>query len=486
VNREESIKYVKKVVEREIKDLIIRYNVLLLGSRNFNPEIGSLIQNYDMESYTLQYKNELLNIGIQIKNSVKSNVNLNENEIEEIIYNSIKKSFVLLDDPNYVIEKCEKKLEAVKLTVNSFSSMGNNVNSLLLEVENMLKAMLNFGPLIKLQNVKILEKKIDGLEEKIKEKIIEDIQLSYQEALGLNEETLQRITSFLEEKNEKGELNNIYNLLLLIINEIGYTEKDVGQDIYNKFERGRDNRTKYTEYMNEQRMYYSQYLNSAWCDIFVDSLFVSAFGIERARELLQQFGGRGASSINSAANFVVNKKEFLDVISGAKSEKPIIGDQIFFVSSNNIISHTGIVVGCDSEYVYVVEGNTLPQTGISIPPILMREGRGVYLKRYKIGDKRIQYYGSPGFSSFEYFKASEDTIILTQLIKNYYECLSKATDKSLEQKGHKVQKGSICNPFTTELVNSTARVKRSISIFMQITKDKLKEFALAAIGKKVV
>ena len=78
----------------------------------------------------------------------------------------------------------------------------------------------------------------------------------------------------------------------------------------------------------------SVYANGvAWCDIFVDDMFIRAFGVKRAKELL---GDWCAYTPTSASNF---KKV------GAMTVMPVnakCGDIIFFKNSQRIC-HTGIV-----------------------------------------------------------------------------------------------------------------------------------------------
>jgi len=72
---------------------------------------------------------------------------------------------------------------------------------------------------------------------------------------------------------------------------------------------------------------------------------------------------------------------------GRFSEYPAIGAQIFFGPGGG--SHTGLVVGYDSTYVYTVEGNT-NSTGSA-------EGDGVYRKTRVRRDDYVFGYGYPEF-----------------------------------------------------------------------------------------
>lgn len=111
--------------------------------------------------------------------------------------------------------------------------------------------------------------------------------------------------------------------------------------------------------------------NMAWCDTFVAWLFVKS-------GLGAQLPVKSASCLQSVAGF---KK------AGRFSEYPAIGAQIFFGPGGG--THTGIVTGYDSTYVYTIEGNT--NDGGS------PEGNGVYTKKYFRTASRVYGYGYPLF-----------------------------------------------------------------------------------------
>lgn len=81
-----------------------------------------------------------------------------------------------------------------------------------------------------------------------------------------------------------------------------------------------------------------------WCDVFFDWLFVKSFGAEIGRKMLYQ-------PLKSLGAGVGYSKDYY-IQNGAFTKNPQIGSQIFFGNT-----HTGIVTGFDSTYVYTIEGN---------------------------------------------------------------------------------------------------------------------------------
>ena len=76
--------------------------------------------------------------------------------------------------------------------------------------------------------------------------------------------------------------------------------------------------------------------------------------------------------------------------------QPIAGDIIFFINPEYIAggyvsSHVGLVVGCDGEYVYTIEGNTSSVAGV------VSNGGCVKRKQYKLSSTYIYGYGRPAY-----------------------------------------------------------------------------------------
>lgn len=114
-----------------------------------------------------------------------------------------------------------------------------------------------------------------------------------------------------------------------------------------------------------------------WCDVFVDWLFIEAFGKETGMKLLTQpYKGTGAG-VGFSAQFYKNKGQF--------HTSPAVGDQIFFISGSTW-THTGIVVSIKDGMVYTIEGNA------------GNNADRVVECRYPVGASYIGGYGRPDWS----------------------------------------------------------------------------------------
>ena len=149
------------------------------------------------------------------------------------------------------------------------------------------------------------------------------------------------------------------------LGEVGYQETPV-------------NITKYAEYLDAIPSFYNGKKNGyAWCDVFVDWCFVTAYGVEAAKKLLcQPDNSLGAGCLYSAQYY----KEHGQFHTGLDVQT---GDQIFFSYQPGEVSHTGIVVELFGDRVIAVEGNT---------------SDGVYKRVYERWDSKIYGYGRPDWS----------------------------------------------------------------------------------------
>ena len=158
--------------------------------------------------------------------------------------------------------------------------------------------------------------------------------------------------------------------------EVGYLEKKSAKDLDSKTANAGDkNFTKYA------RDLYPDLQGQAWCDMFVDWVFVKAYGKATAKKLL---GGFSAYTPDSAQYFKDRKQWH--------PGNPKKGDVIFFENSERIC-HTGIVYKVDDTTVYTIEGNT--SAGEQVIP----NGGGVCKKSYKLYNSRIAGYGRPEYSA---------------------------------------------------------------------------------------
>jgi hypothetical protein len=71
----------------------------------------------------------------------------------------------------------------------------------------------------------------------------------------------------------------------------------------------------------------------------------------------------------------------------AWTDNPERGDQVFFVKSNGVYYHTGLVVDWDENGIYTVEGNT--------------NGGKVAKKFYNYDDPKIAGYGRPRYDGWD-------------------------------------------------------------------------------------
>lgn len=173
----------------------------------------------------------------------------------------------------------------------------------------------------------------------------------------------------------------------IALGEVGYLEKKSNKNLEDKTANaGSNNYNKYAKMLDDLGYFYNGKKNGyAWCDVFVDSQFVTAYGVEDAMRLLCQPKKSYGAGVRYSANYYINKKQF-----HKKNPKP--GDQIFFYKSNMVqLAHTGLVVDVDDTYVYTVEGNT---SGAST---VVANGGGVCKKKYKLTYKRIYGYGRPAY-----------------------------------------------------------------------------------------
>lgn len=164
-------------------------------------------------------------------------------------------------------------------------------------------------------------------------------------------------------------------------NEVGYLEKATNNNLDDKTANaGSGNWTKYgRDLIKEIGSPYSN--GAAWCDMFVDWVFIRAFGIEVAKKLL---GGWSAYTPTSAQYFK-NMKQWY-------TSNPKIGDVIFFKNATRIC-HTGIVYNVDTSKVYTIEGNTSGGSQV------ISNGGGVCKKSYLLTNSSIAGYGRPKYDN---------------------------------------------------------------------------------------
>ena len=180
-------------------------------------------------------------------------------------------------------------------------------------------------------------------------------------------------------KTGKGETRMTKNQAIkkvvdLAVSEVGYHEKASNANLDSKTANsGSGNFTKYAQYLDKLGNFYNGPKNGyAWCDIFVDWLFVQCFGVETGRQMLCQPTNSAGAGCLYSAQYYKN--------AGRWTTTPEAGEQIFFSYSAGEYSHTGIVTEVQNGSVTTVEGNSSDQ---------------VAKRKYAANDPRIVGYGVP-------------------------------------------------------------------------------------------
>lgn len=163
---------------------------------------------------------------------------------------------------------------------------------------------------------------------------VENLRVRY----GYAQIWINKVKDFKEVNNTMTQNEAITKVLGLAKGEIGYHEQG-------------DNVTKYAAYLDSIAGFYNGPKNGfAWCDVFVDYLFVKSFGTDVGRRMVcQPLQSAGAGCLYSAQYY----KQ-----AGRWVTYPKPGDQIFFSYAPGEYSHTGIVESVANGMVNTIEGNT--------------------------------------------------------------------------------------------------------------------------------
>lgn len=163
---------------------------------------------------------------------------------------------------------------------------------------------------------------------------VENLRVRY----GYAQIWINKVKDFKEVNNTMTQNEAIEKVLDLAKGEIGYHEQG-------------DNVTKYAAYLDSISGFYNGPKNGfAWCDVFVDYLFVKSFGADIGRRMVcQPMQSAGAGCLYSAQYY----KQ-----AGRWVTYPQPGDQIFFSYAAGEYSHTGIVESVANGMVNTIEGNT--------------------------------------------------------------------------------------------------------------------------------
>lgn len=169
-------------------------------------------------------------------------------------------------------------------------------------------------------------------------------------------------------------------VIAVAVAEIGYKEKKSNSNLDDKTANAGGNN--YTKYARDFDQKYPQWYNGkkngyAWCDMFVDWCFLTAFGYAAALSLLCQPERSAGAGCTYSAGYYRNKGQFY-------TSNPKPGDQIFFGTSISNCTHTGIVEKVVGSTVYTIEGNT---------------SDCVARRSYALGSSKIVGYGRPKYDA---------------------------------------------------------------------------------------
>lgn len=138
-----------------------------------------------------------------------------------------------------------------------------------------------------------------------------------------------------------------------------------------------ENITKYAAEIDKNwpDFYNTKKQGAAWCDIFVDWLFLHEFGEEKALHMLCQPKKSAGAGCKFSRQYYERE--------GQLFKDPEPGDQIFFgpIANSN---HTGIVTKVEDGRVYTVEGNS---------------GNAVKAHSYALTNTKINGYGRPRWTA---------------------------------------------------------------------------------------
>lgn len=179
----------------------------------------------------------------------------------------------------------------------------------------------------------------------------------------------------------------------------GYLEKNNAADLNEKTTgAGSDNFTRFNRDYAVQTS--DSYMKSAyWCNMFVDSVLMEAFGADNA---VRMMGGESALCSATASNMAkleVNKKSDKLKNSLGLFQQPEVGDFILYKGSDGGICHIGVVVevnvGGNSKKFRTIEGNTSSNNAAE------RNGGAVAYKDRTVGASNIAGFARPDWSVVE-------------------------------------------------------------------------------------
>ena len=169
-------------------------------------------------------------------------------------------------------------------------------------------------------------------------------------------------------------------VIAVAIGELGYHEKASNAALDDKAANsGSANFTKYARDFDQKypNWYNGKKNGYAWCDMFTDWCFLTAYGYENALRLLCQPERSAGAGCTYSLGYFRAAGQF-------HQYDPQRGDQIFFGTSLSNSTHTGLVEKVEGGYVYTIEGNSSDQ---------------VCRRRYSLSDNHILGYGRPAYDA---------------------------------------------------------------------------------------
>lgn len=193
---------------------------------------------------------------------------------------------------------------------------------------------------------------------------------------GLGQKWFDQFAGTKPQKKEESACDP-QKVIAVAIAELGYLEKAGNAQLDDKTANaGSGNFTKYARDIdvNYPRFYNGAKNGYAWCDVFLDWCFITAYGYENALKLLCQPEGSCGAGCTFSMQYYQNKGRF-------HRSNPQPGDQIFFGNSTES-THTGLVEKVEGGAVITIECNTSDR---------------VARRSYSLSDGSILGYGRPAY-----------------------------------------------------------------------------------------
>lgn len=135
--------------------------------------------------------------------------------------------------------------------------------------------------------------------------------------------------------------------------EKGYHEKATNENLEDKTANsGTKDFNKYAAHIDKWApdFYNTKKNGYAWCDIYVDYLFIKSYGETDALRLLCQPKKSAGAGVVYSRNYYINANRY--------SKTPVLGAQAFFLDSSGKPYHTGLVIEMTDSKVLISEGNS--------------------------------------------------------------------------------------------------------------------------------